>query len=569
MSVTPYLRSSPQSQDFIDVFYGLCRRPNARGDQFRDMRNMTSDMFPYAACRKERALTRKIPRGSALLGGDRLCWAADGALFYDGRAVCALSAGEKRLIRMGAYIVALPDKILYNTHTGEKTDMDQENVVTDGVRARPCMLSGQEYGYTAAPAAPENPASGDYWHNTESGGFYQYLGGRWQGLDTVYTRLEGANIGRGIKEYDVVTLRGFVCEELNGEGVTVYARGDNYLVIATGTIRDYTETARVTVSRRAPEMDFAIESNNRLWACSNQTHEIFASKLGDATNWQSYLGISTDSYAATVGSEGAFTGAFTYLGYPTFFKENAVIRVYGTQPANFTFSELPARGVRSGAERSLCVAGERLYYLSRDGMTAFDGSAARRVDEALFDLRMTGAVCGSHNGKLYAGVETQERGGLYVYDTEKDLWHYEDETLPLAFAGTPEGDYMLTKDALYLLDGGKSRYESADARAEGELDWMCETGEMGVEQPNHLWIKRVLIRLELRRGARVCVDVACDGGAWERRAVIETEGKKTVSIPARLTRCERFALRVSGRGRAVISGISRVYEKGSERARGR
>ena len=565
MGVMPFLRSAAQSQDFMDTFYGLCRRPNARGNQFRAMRNMSSDMFPYISCRRERTRVRGMAGGGGLLGGDTLCWAQDGQLFYGGKPVCTLEKGEKQLIQMGAYIVVLPDKLLYNSHTGEVSSMEQQNTVADGVRVRPCMLSGQAYDYTAGGSAPENPASGDYWYNTESGGFYQYLGSRWQGLDTVYTRLEGANISRGIKEYDVVTISGFAYEELCGEGVTVYARGENYLVIATGVVRDYTETAAVSVSRLAPDIDYAVESNNRLWACSNQTHEIFATKLGDATNWHSYLGVSLDSYAATVGSEGAFTGAATYLGYPTFFKENAIIRVYGTQPSNFTISELPARGVRSGASRSLSVVNDTLYYLSREGMTAFDGSTARRVDEALFDLDMTGAVCGSHGGKLYAGVTAGSKSGLYVYDTEKDLWHYEDETLPRAFAKCPEGDYMLAGDALYLIDGGESRYASDGAQNEGTLEWMCETGEMGVEQPNHLWIKRVLIRLEMERGARVCVDIAMDGGGWARKAVIECERKRTVSVPVQLMRCERFALRISGRGRAVISGISRIYERGSEK----
>ena len=74
-------------------------------------------------------------------------------------------------------------------------------------------------------------------------------------------------------------------------------------------------------------MDFVIESGNRLWGCrygkalnGETVNEIYASKLGDFRNWYCFAGISTDSYTASVGTDGAFTGAVTYMGRPIFFK---------------------------------------------------------------------------------------------------------------------------------------------------------------------------------------------------------------------------------------------------------
>ena len=49
-------------------------------------------------------------------------------------------------------------------------------------------------------------------------------------------------------------------------------------------------------------------------------NEIYASKLGDFKNWNCYAGRSTDSYVATRGSDGPFTGAADYLGSPLFFR---------------------------------------------------------------------------------------------------------------------------------------------------------------------------------------------------------------------------------------------------------
>ena len=82
----------------------------------------------------------------------------------------------------------------------------------------------------------------------------------------------------------------------------------------------------VQLERRVPDLDFVTECDNRVWGCSSRENVIYACKLGDPTNWFSYRGIAADSYAVTVGSDGAFTGAATCMGYALFFKENIPCR---------------------------------------------------------------------------------------------------------------------------------------------------------------------------------------------------------------------------------------------------
>src|SRR5699024_8801601 len=97
----------------------------------------------------------------------------------------------------------------------------------------------------------------------------------------------------------------------------------------------FDQTEPVTVSREIPDMDFLTESENRIWGCSSKNHEIYACKLGDPTNWNCFEGISTDSYSATIGSDGDFTGACTHLGNVLFFKEDSIHKVWGSRPADF------------------------------------------------------------------------------------------------------------------------------------------------------------------------------------------------------------------------------------------
>lgn len=83
----------------------------------------------------------------------------------------------------------------------------------------------------------------------------------------------------------------------------------------------------------------------------------------------------------TVGSDGDFTGASTCLGYVLFFKENCIHKLYGSKPSDFQLSAIRCRGVARNASRSLCVLNETLYYLSPDGVMAWDGSVPSKVSE--------------------------------------------------------------------------------------------------------------------------------------------------------------------------------------------
>ena len=51
-------------------------------------------------------------------------------------------------------------------------------------------------------------------------------------------------------------------------------------------------------------------------------------------------------------------------------------------------SSLRCRGVAKGAARSLCVINETLYYLSPDGVMAWDGSIPTKVSTALDPARL-------------------------------------------------------------------------------------------------------------------------------------------------------------------------------------
>ena len=73
------------------------------------------------------------------------------------------------------------------------------------------------------------------------------------------------------------------------------------------------------------------------------------------TNWYSYLGTAADSYAATVGSDGEFTGCTAYGGQVLFFKEDCIHKVYGSYPANYQINTQRCRGVQKDVRKVWCL----------------------------------------------------------------------------------------------------------------------------------------------------------------------------------------------------------------------
>lgn len=207
----------------------------------------------------------------------------------------------------------------------------------------------------------------------------------------------------------------------------------------------YTETGELSVSRTVPDLLFVCENENRLWGCDKTT--IYASKLGDIFNWNVYEGLATDSYSVDTGSAGSFTACISFLGYPIFFKEDHIYKVYGSIPTNFEVMGSATLGVAAGSDRSLAIAGEILFYHSRAGIMAYSGGIPQPVGAAFGVERFEDAVGGSDGLKYYVSMAGKDGAYLlYVYDTQRGAWHIEDATQSTHFARCAGN--------LYLLDEG-------------------------------------------------------------------------------------------------------------------
>lgn len=571
----PILNELNTSREVVDVFGGYNHNLRISDSELYDMQNLTSNGYPALSVRNKRGIVKKIEKFSGLASKGKLAY-VDGKKFVYGEMVHEmpeLSDGEKQLVSFGAYIIIFPDKIQYNTQNGEWERLESRFESNGNkVSFEMCNAESVAYDYDASATAPTNPQDGQYWLDTSSSPsrlkVYSSSTSSWTSIATAYVKISCLGIGSFFNEYDGVKISGCTATgtaDLNASAV-VWAKGNDYIVIV-GVINDVAEqTDNIVVERTVPTMDFVTESENRLWGChygivdGKPVNELYACKLGDAKNWNCYMGTSTDSYTVSLGSDGVFTGAVTHLGYPLFFKENCIHKVYGNYPSNYQVQTTNCRGVQRGSEKSLSIVNEILYYKSAVDVCAYDGSLPSSVSGYLGTERYTDAVAGSISGKYYISMkDTKNKWHLFVYDTIRRLWHREDETQAKAFCLLDTDLYYVDKDNVLTTVTGTG------SNTEGSINWFAETGDIGYSQTDSKYISKVNLRMSMAFGSTVDLYIQYDsGGVWEHKWSMNGVGTKSFMIPIIPRRCDHFKMKLVGSGDCKIFSIAKVYEIGSD-----
>lgn len=567
----PQLSTPRQSRVTVSRFLGLDRRPRGQEGSFREMENLCADGYPTLTVRRPRGVAGSAVSPGGLTVKEGLIWVDGHTLYINGSAAgLVLSEGRKQLISMGAWLLIWPDKAYINTKDLTDFGSLENKRVTEGeVSFALCRPDGTVYsGYLAADEAPEEPEAGSLWLDTggDETALRQYGEDGWTAVDDVCVRMNAAGIGIGFTAGDGIAVSGCRETALNGS-FPLRSVEDDYVVVTALPRSLSSQSDPVTVERSVPDMDYVVESGNRLWGCKygivngQAVNAIYASKLGDFKNWNCYAGLSTDSYAASRGSDGAFTGATDYLGNPLFFKENCVERVYPSASGAHQIVTVQCAGVKSGSSGSLRVVDGKLYYHSQGGVCVFDGSMPVHISQALGEMRYHNAVAGALDGSYYLSA-ADENGAwhLLVLDTRQGLWYREDGVEAVGFAPWGGDLYCLTAagQLLAMKGSGENR--------EGPVQWLAETGELGLDAPESRYLVRLSLRLLPEADSTVRAWVSYDeGGNWQPAGSLCGVGRlRACTMHVRPRRCRQLRLRLTGQGGCRIYSLSAVYEKGSD-----
>lgn len=325
----------------------------------------------------------------------------------------------------------------------------------------------------------------------------------------------------------------------------------------------------VKLSRSVPDMDYVIESNNRLWGCfygerdGKMLNEIYASKLGDFKNWNSFQGLSTDSYAASRGSDGPWTGAITMNNYPLFFKRNCLEKVYISASGAHQIATTKMPGVQPGSWRSMQIVDGVLFYLSDTGVMVYDGSLPDHISNDFGNVKYSNGIAGKQGYNYYLSVKAQDGScSLFNLDTTKGVWHREDATRLTQTADRGDVLYMLTEDGRLLTPGTLAELDEGEL--EGDFTWEIVSGAIGYQRAEQEYLLRLIPRIKLELGGSALVHVMFDdNGDWQRVACIENNSTHSVTIPVKTRRCDHFRIKISGIGGVTLFTIVREIEKGS------
>lgn len=604
------MQESGQSRTVIDVFGGYNHNDRIKNGEFFDMKNLSSDHYPLLHPREPRrheyTHMRARMLGITTMGND--LWFIDHGSStklhkWDGAEDKTYDIGlmntidQRKIVTFGAYLIIIPDYVYINTaDPTEYGNINSSFVIDEG--SMTLEISDEEgtvleVTYTK-DTAPGNPNDGEIWmkkidpYHTE---YFKYSAPDAQWIPfNAYLKISASCHGEEHMEYvsDFFEKDAMIHMRLNNDKsmfsgtYRIVTVGDGFIVVPTDGIKltkpgySYDGQIHMSFSRSIPKLDFMFEHDNRLWGCcyyvDPTTHkivnEIHASKLGDFKNWNSFQGISTDSYVISCGSDGKWTGAAEVGGYPCFFKEKYLHKVYGSMPSNYSCDPVEITGVQEGCHDSLSVVNGVLYYKARDGIYKYDGSLPVCISAQLGNVEYHSAVGGGFGNKYYVSMlDSSDNSTLFVYDIQKRMWHKEDDFRIEQFCSSPKALYCLrngrsltSNSHVYSLDGGSGTL----AEQASYMQWYAETGIFGEEHYGHKYYPRITLRMKIVPGAAVKIFSDYDSsGRWTQVASIVGKDLKSFNFPIRTKRCDHMRLRIEGKGEATIYSITFTTEKGS------
>lgn len=521
----PYFENTPSALIQSARFAGYTKKGEYE-NAVVDMKNMCFDNYPSIRTRAKRRIATRLSKPNGIFSLNKLYWVDGDTLYCQGEEVCKVQDNLKSFCKMGAYLVIMPDGIVVNTEDNSYAYMD---TIHDVLSATVCFCD--MYGENCDEAA---------------------------GYIKIYLAPSFVSVDDYIGIYD--------CDEKLAGWHRVSAVSDEtseFLVVDYNY--DTLPTTAMKIRRGFPQNDCMVSVNNRLWCADSESHEIYASGLGSPFNWNRYEGISTDSFAATVGSSGSFTAAATLYSYAYFFKDDCVHKVYGDTPQDFVITQEPIKGVRSDSKNSVAYINGGIAYLSTDGFYFFSGSEARCISDSLGTTVYYDAAGGAVGNKYYVSCfeKTGKNTGesvLLCYDFENGLWARLDSKRVIMFCEHENLLYAITNDGELLCFDDEECFGLGGNELEDEVEFECVVKTLSQSSYSAKYLQRIICDIRCDKTARV--SVSYDGESFLKAYEISTNNRHQLSIPCKALRGGAVWIKVEGSGEAEIFSITKLYEKG-------
>ena len=532
------------------VFSGLDRRDKISDSALTEMVNMSSRAIPSLTPREERRYIADTPDATDICtpeytGGELTSFTGvmGGAFYYNG--VCigdGLSDGRKSIADFNGKICIFPDKVYYDYLPDPDTGEVSNELVS---MEKSLSVTGAKF-YSS--------------YDDITGEYTAYISKSGAGFDNSFSVGDSIVISNCSNDYNntkVIKSRKQTAAAEDIVSVVADAvsssRIDVLLYNKDGekvTFSNVTESGSVTLRLAIPDMDNICVHNNRLWGTADTGEYIYASKLGDCTNFYSYQGLGDDSWYSPVGTGGTFTGICSYRTAVVAFKRNCIHHIYGDAPVNFSMPKQTFGGCIDG--KSICEIGGVLYYLSQDGFAAYSGGEPYNISPQL-KVRYISCAAGTNGKHYYAAAEREDgKRDVLVYTPEADVWVREDDT-PFAGFCTYNGSiYGIADGAMWRLDGGDESFE-----------WCVVSKRFTYDVMEHKGLSCMWLRMDLESDTEVRISVSRDNEEFKLCETVRGgKGFSVYRVPVRFGKCESFRVMLKGSGGAVIHDIEITTHNG-------
>jgi len=516
---------------------GLNFSDNYDDGAMADSMNLSTRRYPYIATKFPREKVKGLTGVSELFAFNGLWYVKDGGFYHvkdDGDieeviapgSEYALSEGEKQIAAMYHKIVIFPDKIYVDTDDNMpfRLDAKLENVtgsvtVTEEAGAHVCTVT------LALPA--------------------------------------GKRMTNYFDVDDVVWMSGWT-EELNNQTkrITGFPEGTTNQFTVQDDTMAAESGATVTVERKVPNLNFICEKNNRIYGASNEDRTVFVSAVDNPRIF------SADSdaggFSVPVATEGDFTGCASMSNSVVFFKEHSITKMLGDYASEFQTNNYEMEGVKAGCHKSIRKINETVMYLGCNGVYSYNGGTSQLISHIFGEKRLKNGVAGSDGTNYYLSAKDGENTLFLSYNLQTGLWLREDDTEAKDFALSGETLYVLDKDGNVWKENG----EEGEIRFSMTFKPFFETVSGAYNSSAVLFAKKryakLYIRTEMPKGSYCRIEVRLDGGVWREIGRIVGKGGLSVT-PVPIGRCDRYELRLFGKGPFTLLNLEREFRTGSAR----
>lgn len=507
-------RMRNQVMQFRGIQYGRFTRDG----EFSETLNLSARNDPSISQRTARGkITGAWTAPTAIYAKDKLVVVDGTNFYYDGQIVGQVTTGQKQIVAVNSKIIIFPDKVYYDT--------EQQVFASMGVKV---TIPAANVTFTDKEITlSENP-------------------------------VEGKTLADIFEQGQAVEITGASKTE-NNKVVIIRSVAGNTTTCTENTFIAGTTSTDIAIERKIPDLSYICEFGNRLWGVSGNV--IWSSALGDPLTFYNYDGVATDSYAVTVGSNGAFTGCCSYSSNVLFFKEDMMYKLLGTQPSEYRLYNYLVPGVEAGSYKSLAVVNEVLYYKGASGIYAYSGGTPYILSDCFGTKKYKNAVGAGADGRFYyVSMQDADTGihGIWVLNCNKGSWLREDDLHVVDFV-------RYSGDLCFLAADGTIYQTGQEDEVEGRFKWAATLVPFDWTIPERKQYTKLYIQAELDQGAYMKIELKEDDKPFRQAFIHHAEQRKNLAIPIFPSRCDKLQVKLSGEGRCIISQVTREYVIGGDR----